>query len=233
MSTMSSTLVRPANRPSQYPDHLMSEDLEPQKRKRSKRGEGDRLREEILDAVDAILLENPSPDAVSIRAVAERVGCTPPAIYLHFFDKQELLFDVCARQFTKLSEVVDRALDTISPNDHLGRLEAGMRCYIQFGLEHPEHYRILFMGTSILSPEQLDEMRKSGATGIDRLIERCRSCIKAGDVVSDDAKLLAYNAWSVCHGLVSMLIAKPNVDWPPVDKLTDQLVGSFIRGVRK
>ena len=233
MSTMSSTLLRPANPLGRHPDSVMTDETEPLKRKRSKRGEGDRLREEILDAVDAILAYNPSPDAVSIRAVAERVGCTPPAIYLHFFDKQELLFDVCARQFTKLGQVVDTALASVASDDPLARLEVGMRSYIQFGLDHPEHYRILFMGTSVLSQDQLDEMRRSGATGIDRLIERSRTCIKAGVVVDEDAKLMAYSVWSVCHGLVSLLIAKPNVDWPSVNKLTDHIVGSYIRGIRK
>jgi AcrR family transcriptional regulator len=205
----------------------------PLKRKRSKRGEGDRLREEILDAVDAILSSHASPDAVSIRAVAEKVGCTPPAIYLHFFDKQEMLFDVCARQFTKLNSAIDAAVDAVSVTDPLGRLEAGMRAYIQFGLDHPEHYRILFMGQSVLTADQLDELRRNGVTGLDRFLERCRQCVKAGVVEGDDAKMMAYGLWSAAHGMISLLIAKPHVDWPAVNKLTEHVVRSSIRGIAK
>ena len=58
------------------------------RRVRAKRGDGERLRFEILDAVDTLLARGSKDDAVSIRAVADMVGCTPPAIYLHFFDKQ-------------------------------------------------------------------------------------------------------------------------------------------------
>ena len=205
----------------------------PLKRKRSKRGEGDRLRDEILDAVDAILASNPSPDAVSIRAVAEKVGCTPPAIYLHFFDKQEMLFDVCARQFTKLNTAIDAAVDAVAVTDPLGRLEAGMRAYIQFGLDHPEHYRILFMGQSVLTNDQIEELRRSGVTGLDRFLERCRQCVKAGVVYGDDPKLMAYGLWASAHGMISLLIAKPHVDWPAATKLTDHLVTSAMRGLAK
>ncbi len=205
----------------------------PLKRKRSKRGEGDRLRDEILDAVDAILASNASPDAVSIRAVAEKVGCTPPAIYLHFFDKQEMLFDVCARQFTKLNSTIDAAVDLIPVTDPLGRLEAGLRAYIQFGLDHPEHYRILFMGQAVLTPDQLDELRRNGVTGLDRFLERCRQCVKAGVVEGDDVKMMAYGLWASAHGMISLLIAKPHVDWPAPNKLTDHMVTTAIRGLAK
>ena len=49
-------------------------------RPRSRKGEGDRLRVEILDAAEALLLEKGSPDHVSMRAIADQVGVSPPAI---------------------------------------------------------------------------------------------------------------------------------------------------------
>jgi AcrR family transcriptional regulator len=61
-------------------------------RRRARKGEGELLREEILDAAEALLIEKGHPDAVSIRAVAARVGVSPPAIYLHFADKDELFY---------------------------------------------------------------------------------------------------------------------------------------------
>ena len=60
-------------------------------RTRSRRGEGDRLRDEILAAVGALLDETKDEAAVSIRAIAERVGVSPPSIYRHFEDKEALL----------------------------------------------------------------------------------------------------------------------------------------------
>ncbi|NED65050.1 helix-turn-helix transcriptional regulator, partial [Streptomyces sp. SID10244] len=69
------------------------------KRTRSPRGSGELLAEEIIASATALLLEEGDDAAVSIRAVAGRVGVTPPSIYLHFADKDALLDAVCARYF--------------------------------------------------------------------------------------------------------------------------------------
>ena len=46
--------------------------MTPVARPRSRRGEGERLRDEIIAAADELLVETASEDAVSIRAVAAR-----------------------------------------------------------------------------------------------------------------------------------------------------------------
>ena len=104
------------------------------KRRRAPRGSGEQLREEILDAATELLLETGHAKAVSIRSVAQRVGVTPPSIYLHFADKDTLLDAVCARYFEKLDEEMQRvAADQPSTIDVLraqprlgcGELRAG------------------------------------------------------------------------------------------------------------
>ena len=200
------------------------------RRARAKRGDGERLRDEILDAVDAILTRTSKEDAVSIRAVAEQVGCTPPAIYLHFFDKNELLFEVCSRRFLQLNQAVDRAVEGIS--DPVEALVAGTRAYVAFGLAQPEYYRILFMGKPILSPEQLDELRQNGVTGLSRLVDRCQACIDANAVSMRNAKLMAFGIWALSHGVVSLMISKPNIEWPKVEVLLSHLLDTHMAGLR-
>src|SRR4029450_1591391 len=78
------------------------------RRRRAPRGSGEQLRDEILDATTELLLETGHAKAVSIRSVAQRVGVTPPSIYLHFADKDALLDAVCARYFEKLDEEMQR-----------------------------------------------------------------------------------------------------------------------------
>jgi AcrR family transcriptional regulator len=46
---------------------------------------------------------------VSIRAVAEAVGVTPPSIYLHFADKNELIFAICERCMDELDRATSEA----------------------------------------------------------------------------------------------------------------------------
>ena len=90
---------------------------------RARRGEGERLRAEILAAAERLLIDTGDESAVSIRAVAEAVGVTPPSIYLHFADRNELLFAVVEEQFGHLDEVMEQA--AVGVDDPLGRVIAG------------------------------------------------------------------------------------------------------------
>src|SRR5690606_13786916 len=103
---------------------------------RARRGEGEQLREQIIDATLELLDETGDADAVSIRAVAERVGKTPPSIYLHFADKDELLLSVCERSFVELGDRFRRVCEHV--DDPVERLQACAKAYVRFALEHPE-----------------------------------------------------------------------------------------------
>ena len=113
------------------------------KRSRARRGEGDRLREEILDATEALLVKTNDLEAVSIRAVATAVGITPPSIYMHFDRKEELILEVCERQFRVLDAFMLEAMEGI--DDPVEVVRAMGRAYVRFGLARPEQYRFLFM----------------------------------------------------------------------------------------
>jgi AcrR family transcriptional regulator len=200
------------------------------RRERARRGEGDRLREEILEAAEFLLAKYGHDDAVSIRAVANRVGCTPPAIYLHFSDKTQLLFEVCARRFDELNLHIDAAVAQHS--SALGQLLAGTNAYIAFGLENPEHYRILFMQKAILTPEQWKDLRLSRSSGFDQLEARVQRAIDAEDIVGDPHQI-AMAIWQLAHGIVSIMITKPNWGWDDVTKMTDHLLGTYLRGLAR
>src|SRR5258708_23797613 len=114
------------------------------RRPRAPRGSGDLLRNEILDAATELLLESGQARAVSIRSVAQRVGVTPPSIYLHFEDKDALLDAVCARYFEKLDEQMQRA--AVGQLSTLDVLRAQGLAYVRFAIATPELYRIATMG---------------------------------------------------------------------------------------
>ena len=72
------------------------------------RGEGETLRADLLTATERLMIEAGSADAVSIRAIADAVGVTPPSIYLHFPDKDSLILAVCERHFEAFDSVIER-----------------------------------------------------------------------------------------------------------------------------
>src|SRR6516225_5196353 len=71
-------------------------------RARNPRGQGERLREALIDAAIELLADLQDVEALSVRAVTARVGVTPTALYLHFADKDALLVAVKARCFEEL-----------------------------------------------------------------------------------------------------------------------------------
>src|SRR5476651_1677791 len=94
------------------------------------------LRQQILDAARDLLVRD-GYEKLSMRKVAERIGYSPTAIYLHFKGKQELVSSLCDETFARL--IGD--LDTLQAyQDPVARLRHGMEGYIAFGLKHPDHY---------------------------------------------------------------------------------------------
>jgi AcrR family transcriptional regulator len=198
------------------------------RRARARRGEGEKLREQILDAASRLLVETGDEDAVSIRAVAEAVGVTPPSIYLHFADKTELIFAICERYFDELDRVTsDAARDSEDPVE---AIELRGRAYIRFGLENPEPYRVIFMRkpTDTPLPWQYEKIVSSSAFG--HLVQDVTRAIDAGQV-EGDPMLVSVSLWAAVHGITSLLISKPGFPWPELDVIVDQIARAALFGV--
>lgn len=204
--------------------------MTPATRTRSARGHGEQLRDEILDAAEALLVETQSEDAVSIRAVADRVGVTPPSIYRHFEDKATLMFSVCDRQFHRLDEELRRQIEV--GDDPVEAVRACGRAYARFGMEHPEAYRIMFMGHSDLTPEQYHDEVLADHGAFAGLVQAIETAEAAGRLRPEvDVLTAALMMWSSVHGMVSLRIAKPNFPWPSFDEQVERqcrLVGSAL-----
>jgi AcrR family transcriptional regulator len=199
------------------------------RRARARRGEGERLREEIVAATERLLIETGSVDAVSIRAVADAVGVTPPSIYMHFKHKEELIFEVCERIFTALDTVIEQA--TCDECEPMEEVKAIGRAYIDFGLQHPEQYRLLFMTrTVILDPESMRE-RIIGVSGFSRVVAATQRCIDEGAFAGGDAFTIACGLWFGVHGITSLFISKPTFPWPDKRELIDHVLDVYCRGL--
>jgi AcrR family transcriptional regulator len=198
-------------------------------RPRAKRGEGDRLRDRILEATLELLDETGEADAVSIRAVADRVGKTPPSIYLHFADKDELLRSVCERGFDALGVRSAAAVEGI--DDPVERMQACAFAYVHFALDHPEQYRILFMVANQDPGERtVEEMRHHVAFA--SLHENVTEAYEQGLFTGSDPDVTSLVLWAGVHGLASLLIAKPTFEWPDVDEMIATMCRQHLDGLR-
>jgi AcrR family transcriptional regulator len=200
------------------------------RRTRARRGEGEKLKESILQAAEELLIETGDAESVSIRAVAERVGVTPPSIYLHFTDKDELIFAVCEKQFAEFHRVMTDATDGAS--DPLDALRRMGRAYVSFGLNNPEQYRIIFMGRTPLSVDEGHTDRLLNNSGFSHLVDVVQSCLDSGRFVPGNPMLIAIDLWVTVHGITSLLIAKPEFPWPDKEELIEHILDTRLRGLR-
>ncbi|MGN6472169.1 MAG: TetR/AcrR family transcriptional regulator [Mycobacteriales bacterium] len=188
------------------------------RRQRSQRGSGEQLRAEIVAAAKELLAASTSVDEVSIRAVADAVGVTPPSIYLHFADKNELVAAVVADVFTELDAAMVQAAARAS--DPLARLHAHGLAYVRFALEHPEHYRIAAMDPC--PRPDVDEVLASGA--FVHFGATVQECIDAGIFAADDPLAITLDLWAAAHGIAALMIAKPFLPWGDREAVAERVL---------
>jgi AcrR family transcriptional regulator len=202
-------------------------------RRRSRKGEGDKLRLDILDVAEQLLAEKGSPDLVSMRAIADRVGVSPPAIYMHFDDKDELFFECCNRRFTEMAYEMRQASEVQS--SAMDRLEAMGRAYIEFGLSRGEQYEVMMLGKhpASLGPEELLEL--PGAQALTLAADAVSDGVAAGELRADlDPIATAVALWATTHGAVLVLLDKRRHPFPQdleESAVVDQLVAMIRHGL--
>ncbi|CAM5730075.1 TetR/AcrR family transcriptional regulator [Mycolicibacterium aubagnense] len=204
------------------------------RRRRSPRGSGDQLRDEILDAATELLLESNQEKAVSIRSVSQRVGVTPPSIYLHFADKDALLDAVCGRYFERLDQVMQQV--AAEQPTTIDRLRAQGLAYVRFARQNPELYRIAMMseghpGSDVdqaLDTAAFVHMRDSVQALMDE------GSYPRGD--AGDVTVTALGLWTVAHGLAALFISRPYLPFGDLEEFADRVLsaaclGGMVRGL--
>ena len=187
------------------------------------------LRGEILDAARTLFVKD-GYDSVSIRKIADKIEYAPGTIYLYFHDKAEILDRICEETFAKLLQKMQAIKhDTAAPLDKMRR---GLRTYIQFGLENPNHYVLTFIqAKSHLKSKSVFET--AGREAFSCLRHGVQECIDAGELVSNDADELAQTLWAGIHGLTSVLITCTGFPFVEQNRLIDRMVHTLIEGVRR
>jgi AcrR family transcriptional regulator len=194
-------------------------------RRRARRGDGDLLRQKILRAAERLLLQAGDQSAVSIRSIAKAVGCTPPAIYMHWGDKDQLFWEVSSSRFREFDDWIETAGS--ESDDALESLRLRGKAYVRFGLQHSEIYRLLMMTRS---EGRLDE-HDPGRSCFKHLVEAMQRCVDSGAFTEVDARVATLALWSSLHGLTSLLITFPNFDWGEVEGLVDVALDVQIEGL--
>lgn len=181
------------------------------------RRERERLdtRERILAAAREMFATE-GYEAVTMRAIAERIEYTPTALYHHFPSKQALVTELCQSDFMQLAKFFQSKQ---APTDPVEKLYAVGDAYLRFAEEHPSQYRFMFM--TVLPDLQQDpgyvEMAKDSAEHNAYVFLRaaCQEAIEQKRFRPEytDPDLIAQLFWSSIHGLISLRIVKHSEEW--------------------
>ncbi len=188
-------------------------------RERNRRGEGSKLRADILDAAAGLLERSGSERDVTLRAVARCVGISAPSIYPHFRDRDAIVAAIVDEAFRELNAAITTAVE--AETGPLARLRAGCAAYVRFAEHCPNRYRLLFQRHDV--PGDGGPVPKIRTDGFDLLVAGLRACIDAGLSTSSDPFADATAIWVGLHGYATLHAALPGFAWPTESAALDQI----------
>jgi AcrR family transcriptional regulator len=197
-------------------------------RQRNPRGQGERLRDDIIEAASR-LLADPAGPPLTLRAVARAAGVAATSVYLHFDDIESLVLAVADRRFGELAQLQDQAEDQSA--DPCQRVRAGCLAYCEFGLSHQGHYQVMFANPLPL-PAHVTSEEFPGRKAFGRLIDSVAKCI-GKEPEDPEAFRTAQLIWQQLHGLVSLRISRPRFPWPPLAETVTEAVDRLLAGARR
>jgi AcrR family transcriptional regulator len=199
--------------------------------------EKEELRGKILDAARNLFIQH-GYEAVSMRKIAEAIEYSPTAIYVHFKDKQELMLALCRCDFGGFSAECIKLATIEDPIERICQL--GLT-YIRFAVEHPNHYRLMFMTSYNVEgpqPTQEDlERKKDPTTSAYALVKQAvEEAINAGRFRPEltDSELLVQVIWGGVHGIASLEITHakdPWMTWRSIEDRAQLMVDVLLRGL--
>jgi AcrR family transcriptional regulator len=167
---------------------------------------GSELREKILEAASRLFAEGGDQN-VSIRRIAEVVGCSQMAMYRHFADKDALMQQLCIGLYERFSVKLHEQYEQLE--DPRERIRQAMRHFITLSIKNPHHYRLAFL-TKAPSAQGQELRTKIANPAMAYFRKNLRLALPPGtpETVVDERlhQLLACQ-----HGMAVLLITHPHV----------------------
>jgi AcrR family transcriptional regulator len=194
---------------------------------RNRRGEGERLRQDLIAATSRLLEKGATHESLSLRAVAREVGVAATSVYLHFPDKASLLLAVYADHFADLTRAVTEAIAAeVGP---AARLRAAAHAYCRFASQQPDAYYVMFSAPGRTDPPGgYPESGRPGVALIEAVQQVITECMAAGLMHPGDPYDATLCLWGAMHGLITLRAARPQVPWPSQSELVDSLLASLL-----
>lgn len=186
-------------------------------RRRARRGEGTRLREELIAAATALFGEA-GRAGLSLRGVARRAGVSAPSVYLHFENLDAVVAAVEERLMLRIAETTAAA--AAAARTPARALHDGCRAYLDLALADPGPYRELFTGG--LRTSSGGEAGAAALAVLERGVAACRP------EAPETAWTTAIDVWTVLHGMADLRADAPGFPWPDLDEQLSRLLVAIV-----
>jgi AcrR family transcriptional regulator len=190
-------------------------------RGRNVRGQGERLREEIVYSALRLLEELGDDQALSLRAVARDIGIAATSVYIHFADRDALVLAAMRRGFQDLLDAIETA--EAASDDPAAKLRARIVLLGAWAQEHPGMYKVLHEST--VNQRTDTPVKEEMSIRTTAAIQRC---MDAGLAPRGDAAVCSLDLRTAVHGAVSMRLNHPQQEWPPLDEQVDRFLTKLV-----
>ena len=195
---------------------------------RKPKGEGHARRAEILGAAEKIFVEV-GYEGATIRKIADEVGLSSTALYMHFSEKSEILHEICRSAFGRLKEAnADVIAADVAPEVRLRRL---IEAYVEFGFANPNAYRLIYLTRPTEAREGAESAAQMLGAELYRSFEAVVAAVEAEGRLNGDVRASAQALWAAAHGIVSIVITKPYFDWVERDLLVRTQFDAIFSGL--
>lgn len=159
------------------------------------------LRETLIEA-SAHIIKIQGIEGLSLRKLADQVGVSRAAPYHHFKDKNALLAAVAEQGFESLGRLLQNVIDQDIPL--LDRLKQAIKGYLEFAVEHPTQYDLMF-GRKLWKSDQFDDFQRQAKDCFRLYVQLFEQLINQGFLnKNEDALRLSQLLWATLHGLAKL-----------------------------
>jgi AcrR family transcriptional regulator len=156
----------------------------------------------ILDAARDLMAEG-GVEAISMRAVADRVGVTATALYHYFQNKQDLVDRVVRSAFERFGAELEDAARR-EPVGSMARVAALGEAYLRFAVENETYFRVIFR-IDVKDPPAMEDL--PGGGGYPLLRQCVMDAMGSGAMRLADPDLVGHYLWMLVHGIVTLALS--------------------------
>jgi AcrR family transcriptional regulator len=159
----------------------------------------DGSRAKILDSALRLLTDEGHP-SLTIRRVAAEAGCSTIGVYTWFGGKDGLIDAIWIEGFASFAAALNQVKRADGP---LGLLRAQAVAYRKWALQHPRHYRVMFMN-AVVDHEPSAEALAVSMSAFHSLQRAVQDAADRNELTNSDLAAIALACWGTAHGLVSI-----------------------------